>query len=260
MKKYFRLWLVLSARSFETFFVSRIGAALFLTGKILRFIFYLGFLVLLVSKTKLLAGYNLWQVVLFYLTFNFIDSVTQMFFRDVYRFRQQIITGNFDLLLVKPVNSLFRVLFGGTDFLDFITLFPFVIFLVYAIAHLSHVTPFGIVAYIILLANAFVIALSFHIMVMGLAILTQEIDHAIMIYRDFTGMGKLPVDIYREPLRSAVTFIIPVGVMMTFPVKSLVGLLSLWGIMAAILIGLIFFLGSVVFWRYALSQYTSASS
>ncbi len=236
------------------------GAALFLLGKILRFLFFLGFLVLLVSRTKLLAGYNIWQVILFYLTFNFIDSVTQMLFRDVYRFRQQIITGNFDLLLVKPVNSLFRVLFGGTDFLDFITLFPFVIFLIFAVSRLSGVTLLGIAAYIVLLSNAFMIALSFHIMVMALAILTQEIDHAIMIYRDFTGMGKLPVDIYREPLRSLVTFVIPVGIMMTFPVKVLLGLLSVWAVAAAILIGTILFSGSIIFWRHALNQYTSASS
>ncbi len=260
MKKYFNVWLKLTGASFQNFFVSRIGAILFLFGKVLRFVFFFLFLVLLVSRTKIFAGYNLWQVILFYLTFNFIDSATQMVFREVYRFRQQVVSGNFDLILVKPVNSLFRALFGGADLLDMITLLPFMIFVGIAAYHIPGLTFMGIITYILLVANALWIAMSFHIMVLALAILTTEIDHAIMIYRDFTSMGKLPVDIYGEPLRSFVTFIIPVGVMMTYPAKALMGLLSIGGIILAIVLSLVLFSFSIFLWQYALRRYTSASS
>lgn len=183
-----------------------------------------------------------------------------MVFREVYRFRQQVVSGNFDLILVKPVNSLFRVLFGGADLLDMITLLPFIIFVGIAAYHIPGLTFMGVISYIILVANALWIAASFHIMVLALAILTTEIDHAIMIYRDFTGMGKLPVDIYGEPLRSFVTFVIPVGVMMTYPAKAMMGLLNISGMIFAILLGATFFSLSIILWRYALRRYTSASS
>ncbi|EKD32162.1 MAG: hypothetical protein ACD_77C00163G0001, partial [uncultured bacterium] len=196
----------LSLNSFKSFFSSRFGAALFLVGKFIRFIFYLAFLLLLTSKTKLLAGYNLWEVTLFYLTFNFIDVVTQMLFRSVYQFRQRIISGNFDLLLVKPVNVLFRVLFGWTDILDLLTLLPFIFVLFYTGSKIANITPVGVILYFLLIINSLMIAVSFHIVVLALGILTTEIDHAIMIYRDITGMGKFPIDIYGEPLRSFVTF------------------------------------------------------
>lgn len=260
MKKYFNVWLKLTSASFQYFFISRLGAILFLVGKILRFVFFLFFLILLVSRTKVLAGYNLWQVMLFYLTFNFIDSATQMVFREVYRFRQQVVSGNFDLILVKPVNSLFRALFGGADLLDMITLFPFLIFVGITAYHVPGLTFMGIITYMILVVNALWIAMSFHIIVLALAILTTEIDHAIMIYRDFTGMGKLPVDIYGEPLRSFVTFVIPVGVMMTYPAKALMGLLSLTAVLTALAISITIFSFSIFLWRYALRRYTSASS
>lgn len=260
MLRYIKVWLILSVNSFQTFFISRLGAVIFLVGKMVRFLFYLAFLVLLVSKTKILAGYNLWQVILFYLTFNFVDSLTQMLFREVYRFRQHILSGNFDLLLVKPVNSLFRILFGGTDFLDFITLAPFVLFIGIVFIQLPQISFSSVVLYILLLINALIIAASFHILVMSLAILTLEIDHAIMIYRDVISMGKLPVDIYGEPLRSFITFVIPVGIMMTFPVKSLLGLLSSNAVFMAFAFGIILFLTSLTVWNYALRQYTSASS
>lgn len=260
MSRYIKVWLILCANSFQTFFISRIGAIIFLVGKTVRFLFYLAFLVLLVSNTRVLAGYNLWQVILFYLTFNFIDSLTQMLFREVYRFRQYIVSGNFDLLLVKPVNSLFRILLGGTDFLDLITLVPFLFFIGLTIIQLPQISISGMIFYIFLLINALVIAASFHILVMALAILTLEIDHAIMIYRDVVGMGKLPVDIYGQPLRSLITFIIPVGIMMTFPVKSLLGILSFSALIASFAFGIILFIASVAVWNYALRQYTSASS
>ncbi|MBI3380060.1 ABC-2 family transporter protein [Candidatus Gottesmanbacteria bacterium] len=260
MKKYFHVWWRLTDASFQNFFVSRIGAILFLFGKVVRFVFYLAFLIILISRTQIFAGYNLWQVILFYLTFNFIDSATQMVFREVYRFRQLVLSGNFDLILVKPVNSLFRSLFGGADLLDMITLLPFVIFVGIAAYHVPGVTIFSITLYLLLIFNALWIAMSFHIMVLALAILTTEIDHAIMIYRDFTSMGKLPVDIYSEPLRSFVTFVIPVGVMMTYPAKAMMGLLNINGIIFALSLSLTIFLFSIILWRFSLRRYTSASS
>lgn len=260
MTKYFRIWLFLATASFQSFFVSRIGAVLFLFGKILRFIFFLGFLILLVSKTKVLAGYDFWQIILFYLTFNFIDATTQMLFREVYRFRQQILSGSFDLVLVKPVNCLFRPLFGHTDLLDLITLLPFIAFIVFAMSKIPDITAIRLFSYILLVANALFIAVSFHIGVLALAIVTTEIDHAIMIYRDFTGMGKIPIDIYKEPLRSFITFVIPVGVMMTYPAKALFGLLSFWGIFSAYALSITLFIISISLWNYALRRYTSASS
>lgn len=260
MLKYIKVWLLLTIASFQTFLISRIGALLFISGKVLRFIFFLAFLLLLLSKTTVLAGYDLYQVLLFYLTFNLVDVITQMLFREVYRFREQIISGNFDLILVKPVNSLFRSLFGWTDLLDLITLFPLFITIAYIISKLANITLLGIILYVLMIINALFIAASFHTMVLALAILTTEIDHAIMIYRDFTGMGKVPIDVYSEPVRSLVTFVIPVGIMMSFPAKVLFGILSPLGIISAFIISTILFSCSLILWRYALQNYTSASS
>lgn len=260
MKRYFRVWFILSLNSFQTFFESRFGGVLFLVGKIVRFCMYLGFLLLLVTKTQVLAGFTLWEVLLFYLTFQFIDAATQMLFREVYRFREQVVRGYFDLVLVKPVNALFRSLFGGADILDLLTLVPFILFISVAMMNIGYVTALGILLYIGFVINSLFIAMTFHIMVLSLAILTTEIDHAIMIYRDFTGMGKIPIDIYTEPLRSFVTFIIPVGIMMTFPVKAFLGILQIFNIVIAVGISITLFSISIFFWRYALDQYTSASS
>lgn len=260
MKKYLKIWLMLSKNSFESFTRYRFGALVFFIGKIARFLFFLLFLFFLTAKVKILSGYNLWQMLLIYMTFNFIDAATQTLFREVYRFKQHIITGNFDLLLVKPVNVLFRLLLGGTDLLDFITLLPFILAIAFIISKLPYFSLSGVLIYFILIINSLFIAASFHILVMALAVLTTEVDNAIMIYRDITGMGKLPVDIYNEPLRSFITFIIPVGVMMTMPVKAISGLVSFPVIIVSLGIGMLLFSLSINIWNRAVKKYTSASS
>jgi ABC-2 type transport system permease protein len=244
----------------QTAFISRMSALFFIIGKLLRFSFFLFFLFILITKTKSLAGYSSWQVVFFYLNFTLIDTVTQLLLREVYKFRPLIISGNFDYDLIKPFSPLFRSLFGGTDPLDIPLLLISVIGIFIGIHHIGYISLWGYISYILLLLNALVLAISFHIAVLGLGVLTTEVDNAIMLYRDLSQMGRVPVDIYKEPLRGIVTFIIPVGIIMTIPVKALIGLTSFPVILIAFFLSGVFLFLSMKLWYTSLEHYTSASS
>lgn len=259
LSTYFKIWTRLTISSFQIALISRLGAMIFIIAKTLRFLLQLLVLWLIVTKTKSLAGYTLNETFVFFMTFNLIDTMTQLLFRDVYRFRQKIISGDFDFHLIQPTNSLFRVLLGGADPLDMVMFFPYVGMLIFFLTQISF-TPLSFVVFCILCINGLFIGAAFHIVVLALGILTTEIDHAIMIYRDITGMGRFPIDIYHEPLRSIITFVIPVGMMMSFPVKALLHDLS-WKIIAwSTLFGSGFFVASLYLWKKALRFYTSASS
>jgi len=259
-EKYFRVWLKLTGYSFMTTLTSRFSFSLFLFGKILRFTLFFVFLLLIFSRTKMLVGYNLYQVAFFVLTYNLIDTSVQLFFREVYRFRPLVVSGNFDLVLVKPFNPLFRILAGGADVIDLFMIIPFLAGVIYLMGKIGNLTILNFTLYILLLVNAFLIATAFHIAVLALGILTTEVDNTIMLYRDVIRMGMVPIDIYKEPLRGFLTFVIPVGVMMTFPAKALMGLLSWWGILVSFVIGGILLWLSLKFWHYSLRRYASASS
>lgn len=250
----------MSLNASQIAFASRSGALIFILGKILRFIFFLLFLVFLVGKTRTLGGYSLWQVVFFYATFNIVDVITQLFLREVYRFRSYVVSGEFDYFLTKPVSPLFRALFGGSDILDVIVLIISVILIVIGAEHLGNITILGVITYIVLVINALVIALGFHIFVLALGILTTEVDNTLWLYRDLTQTGRVPVDIYQEPLRGFLTFIIPVAIMMTFPAKALMGTLAWPLVFVSIIISSLFIYLSLQAWDYALKEYSSASS
>src|SRR3989344_4646575 len=223
MTRYLKLWYRWSVYSAEIALQSRFGALLFVIGKFIRFGLFLFFIVLISHRVQIVGGYTLWQVIFLYATFNFIDTLAQFFLREVYRFRYYVITGEMDYFLVKPVSPLIRFLFGGGDILDFPLLITSIIFLVFGI-------------------------------------LTSEVENTLWLYRDLTAMGRIPIDLYKEPIRWVVTFVIPVGIMMTFPVKAILGKLDLGLILFSITLSLGLFIFSLYSWKFALRRYSSASS
>lgn len=226
----------------------------------MRFILFLYFLYLLVSHTHTLAGYSVNQIVFFFLTFNIIDIGAQCLFRGVYIFRSLVVNGEFDFDLVKPMRPLFRALIGRIDVLDFLTLLPLLVFTIWLLPEISGGAAVKALLYWFMVLNGLIIALAFHIFALGLGIVTLEVDHMVWIYRDLTSMGKIPVDVYKEPVRSLLTNIIPVGIMMTVPVKSLMGLTSMGGVIFSLGVGLVSLWLSLKYWQYALTKYSSASS
>jgi len=260
MKKYFLLWLKVTIQITQVAFASRIGVVLFTFGKIIRFVFFLVFLFLITSRTNSLAGYTVWQVILFFLTFNVIDIIAQFLWRDVYRFRSYIVSGNFDMILTKPISPLFRSLFGGSDILDLLTLFPLIGFLIYVTFQIGGVGFFDVLLYILLVINGLLISLAFHIFVLALGIVTTEVDNAIWMVREITQLGRFPIRIYPKAITFAFTYVVPVAAMIYFPTQALLGILSVQGIIISVLFSIGFLLLSLYSWRGALRKYASASS
>ena len=256
---YLKIWLLMNKNAFQAVLTHKTILAIFIFAKLLRFGFFLSFLFFLVRGTQSLAGYSSQQAIFFFMTFNVVDIVSQFLFREVYRFRPQVVSGEFDLVLVKPMSSLFRALLGGADVMDLITIPP-LLAAVYLVGSYLSPTTAQIIFYIALILNGLLISAAFHIAVISFGIITLEIDHAIMIYRDLTNLGRFPVDIYKQPLQGVLTYLVPVGIMITLPAKALMGLVSPIGVLLSFALGATSLLLSLRFWKFALTKYTSASS
>lgn len=262
LKKYLRVWFQWAHASFATVLVaSRFSAILFLLGKVIRFFFFLLVLLMFVGKAKALVGYTLHQAIFFYLVFNLVDISTQLFFRGVYWFRGRLVSGRFDFAMTRPISPLFDTLCSHPDPLDLFTLIILVVFMVLFVLQTNLAANLiSVLLFLLLLVSGFILGFAFHILVAAFGMITLEIDNIIWIYRDLTSMGRIPIDVYTTPIRALLTFIAPVGIMMTFPAKALMGLLSWqWVILSFIMSG-VFLWGSLRFWKYALTHYSSASS
>lgn len=260
LKKYLKVWGLMTRNAFETALMNRKAAVILIAGKTIRFGFFLVFLILLTEKTQSLAGYSLDEVVFLFLTFNFVDMTTQLFLRGIYLFRGKIVSGSFDFILLKPLNPLFMTLFSQTDVFDLATWLPLTIFMIYFALNRLEVTIGGLLLYLFLIGNSLVLALAIHILVAAIGILTTEVDHTIMIFRDFANMGKVPIEIYAPGVRVLLTFVLPVAILTNWPAKGFLGVLTWQMILYSVILTAVLFLASLKCWRYALSQYSSASS
>ena len=256
---YARIWIMMSKNAFMSVLAQKKLFFLFLTGKIIRFSFFGLFLFFLVQGAGGIVGYDVDQAVFFFLTFNVIDIISQFLFREIYRFRPLLISGDFDLILLKPFNSLFRVLMGGADVIDLFTIPPLIVAVIYIGGKLNPMA-FHIFLYIVLIISGLLIAMAFHILVASLGIITLDVDHTIMIYRDFVNLGRFPIEIYRQPLQGVLTYLIPLGVMIAVPARALMGLVSIQGVLLSFFLSFTGIFLSLRFWKYAIKKYTSASS
>jgi len=258
--KNFRVWYLYSINSFQRTLTNRFITLIFIVSKFIRIAMFLFFLDLLLQGVSSLAGYTREQIIFFYLSFNLIDTGSQFLFRNVYSFRPLIVSGDLDLILLKPINPLIRVLLGGMDIMDGIMLLIILAVVVYFGVTSLSVPAFFWLGYFLLIVNSIFISAAFHIFVLGFGVVTTSVDHLILIYRDLTSLMRIPVDVYIEPLRSLLTFVIPLGVMYTFPPKFLIGLLSWQFIVLSFVLSVVFVFISLVFWRRCLRSYQSASS
>jgi len=261
IKHLVKIWLMCCFQAAQIELLTHWGSFLFLLGKIVRFLLFFTFLFMVLSSAETLAGYTRGQVVLFFLIFNLVDIMVQFLFRGVYQFRFRVVSGDYDLDLLKPLPSFFRPLFGYSDILDFITLIPlWGYFLWFVFANQLFPSALHLLSFLALLLNSLILAFAFHLFVCAVCVLTTEIDHLIWVYRDLTNMARFPTDIYQKGVQFILTFALPVVVLITFPAKALLGLLSLGGVVFAFLGSWFLLLISLKFWRFALSRYSSASS
>jgi len=258
--KQLKIWYLYTKYSFQLILNNRATALIFLTGKTIRIGLFIIFLLFLFQDADSLAGYNRNQIIFFYLSFNLIDTLAQFFFREVYRFRPLLISGDFDLVLIKPINPLIRILLGGADILDLIMVILITTLLIWFGSTTITTNPLNWTIYFLLIFNGLIISASLHILVLAIGITTTTIDHLIMIYRDLNSMMRIPADIYIQPIRAILTFIIPLGIIFTFPPKALMNILHPLLLALSIIIALITLVLSNLIWKKSLRHYTSASS
>jgi ABC-2 type transport system permease protein len=232
-----------------------------LIGKLLRFAFFLTYLLAIFRRLPGLKGYSMAEVVLFFMTFNIVDVTAQFLFRGLYGVKMLISEGDFDKILTQPAHPLFRISVMGMDMLDLLTLVPIGAVTVWALHKLPvPVTAEHVLLYGILLANALVMAFAFHVVIGALSVKTQEMEGAIWIYRDLMTLGRFPINIYSEFMRGLFVTVLPIGVMVSFPSEALLGLLSWKAAAYAVALGLVCHAAAQAFWRGMLREYTSISS
>ncbi len=260
-RRYFRILRKAALLNFTNIVVSRFDVWTYVPSKLIRMGFFFLFATSVFAPGTKIAGYTPEEALLFFAFMNFIDVVLQLFYRGLTDHPRIIKNGDFDFILTKPINPLWYCTFRIFDILDLITLPAVFAFLGYALWQWPGTIDAGtaLITFVLVLC-AFIIALCLNIMVAAIAFWSTETTNIHWIYRDLVYVSRFPPEVFPVAVRTVMTYIIPIFVIVSFPTKALLNRLSafdlIWAMMATI--GLVFVTNYV--WQKGLRHYTSASS
>jgi ABC-2 type transport system permease protein len=120
--------------------------------------------------------------------------------------------------------------------------------------------PIQITLFVALSVAAMALLYSFNLIVQTTTLWLVNVERADALVMGLLETGRFPVHFYRGWIRAALTVIIPVAFMTTFPAQALLGRLDWRLTVVAIGLAVVLFLLASTFWRFALRYYTGASS
>ena len=260
-RRYMRIWWSAIRLHFGVLTASRLDFLFFFIGKVVRMLFFLVFFLSLFSITPTIAGYTKGEVLLFFATMNLIDNLGQLFwFRGLTVLPDMVRNGDFDLLLTKPVSSLFLVAFHVFDFFDLTTMPVSIGLFWYAVQFLPSFSFLQWFAYASFFLCSISLAFSLNLFLASLTFYAVQSANLWWTYRDLLYVSRFPPEIFPTTVRRLFTYAAPILLIVSFPVKALLGKLSVPLILYAVGLTVFALVFAVQFWHRGLRAYASASS
>jgi ABC-2 type transport system permease protein len=105
-----------------------------------------------------------------------------------------------------------------------------------------------------------VIVYSFWLILATLSFWFVRVENILEVFQSMYEAGRWPVTLYPGWLRYALTFVVPVAFATTVPAEALTGRLSWETLLGALVLAVVLFVASRLFWRAGLRQYSGASA
>lgn len=209
-----------------------------------------------------IAGWTYYELLIVMGLFFVMNGYRQMIVApNLARISEYVRLGTLDYILTKPVDSQFLVSLRHVGVYNWGDPILGLGLVAYALRRLGQVPSVGQIAlFVILIVAAMVLLYSFNLIVQTTSIWLVNVERADALVMGLLETGRFPINFYRGWVRAALTVIIPVAFMTTFPAEALLGRLEWWLAVVAVGLAVILFVLASAFWRFALRYYTGASS
>lgn len=169
-------------------------------------------------------------------------------------------TGTLDFTLLKPMDAQFLVsarnvnIFRLTDFAVGLGL------ITWAVARLPSATVRGTAVGSLLVLASLVMVYAVWFMLTTTAFWFVKVANLTDLFSSLFRAGQMPVSAFPGWVRMIFTFIIPIAFITTVPAEAIIGRATPGSVLTALLVAGLLVAVSRWFWRFALRNYTSASS
>lgn len=174
---------------------------------------------------------------------------------------EHIRKGTLDFVLLKPADAQFLVSTQRFLWMELCYGISGLGIIAYAL-HRMHRTPslMAIAASLMLTMASVVLLYSVWIMIASAAFYIVKIDNLNYLIKSIFDAGRWPITIFKGMWRLLLTWIVPIGLMTTFPVQALLGNLRMGQWVGALIASVVISCLARLVWKRSLKNYTSASS
>lgn len=263
-KEYLSLWKELTKLNVKTWMEYRadffIGIFAMFISNLTTIIFFW----VLFQNIVQMNGWTFWQLVFLSGLAALAVGIWHAFLVGLapWRVERYIRRGDFDRILVRPVNSFIYLIISNMDDDGFGDLFAGLL-IVYIGATMSGIlfNPTNILLLSIFMFGAVLILFSLTILISSLCfwiVKSGAIGDIIWVLLRFIDF---PLDVYNPLITFILTFIVPIAFINYYPAQLFLGKgLYTQAAYVTPLIGIVFFIIAYKFWKFAVKNYTSTGS
>lgn len=176
-------------------------------------------------------------------------------------FHELIRKGELDFCLIKPLNLRFIVSTKVFEFDQIPRLLVTPLVISYLLK-LGQFTPslIQVVTFVFLILVGLFIFYNFFFTIMTTNFWFVNTFNLENLFESLVDVGRFPTQVFSGLLKIIFTYIAPVAYIATFPAQVLIGRGSWSLVIIALVLGVVSFIISQLFWNFALRHYSSASS
>lgn len=262
MKRYLRIYKLLLSINLSDLMAYRAGFFGSFFGTTIWGVFHFISIFILTSRVNSVYGWSRSELFMLTATFSIMWGTFRMIFiKNFSQFSHTILQGKLDGLLLKPLDSQFLMSVLKVNYVDVGRIVMGSVFMIYVI-HTYHITItlWSIMLFSFLIIFSMFSAYALWFSVSTIIIWFPRLSNLIELLYTFAGILRYPSDLMGGFGEFTVFFLAPILFILTTPVKTLIGRMSIPDIAWLIIFSLLFLLFSRLFWKHALKSYTSVSS
>lgn len=223
---------------------------------------YLVFMKIIYSNTHSVGGWTQGQGIMLLGTYSLTRGIVDIAFsRNLAELPNLVRLGNFDYVLVKPVNSQFFVSLRYMNFGEVGSALAALAMVLYG-ARMDHIaiTLGGVGGYIVMLACGICIFYGIYLILMSTAFWFVRVDNLWALGETVFQVARVPLNIFGPSAVKFFTFVVPLIFIAHVPSRALMSLVTpaMFGLGIVMALSSLFL--SMLFWNFATRFYTSASS
>lgn len=261
LKKYFFLYVAM----FKASFIADLEYRANFFSRILTDVFWYAAQIItfevLYQHTNLIGDWNVKEMRVFLGLLFVIDALYMIIIHEnLENISEKVRKGDLDLLLAKPVNSQFMITLQKANTAIFGNLLLGTGWLFYALSGLDDFNYLRLLWLIFLIPCSLVVIYSMRFIFSASAVIFTRSENLQFLWWQVYRLGMRPDSMYNPYIKYILLTIIPVGVIVSVPARSLLNAPELAYLLWPLVLAPLLIYGTHRFWNFALKFYSSASS